>query len=191
MSRGTKIFKHACQFLCGFGKRAGHTATSFSPVKAKSTSHTAEQFSRNVILLIVSVVALCLALDIALADSCIQQTSWTATSGDWFNGTNWSAGVRNSSKSAQINNGGTATIGSTGAVSCDLTLGGGSATQSGTLVVNHGSLNSTFDDAVGGYGKGTLTITNGGTVTAALAAVAAAAGSNGAVTVDGTNSHGH
>jgi T5SS/PEP-CTERM-associated repeat protein len=56
--------------------------------------------------------------------------------------------------------------------------------QSETVIVNDGSLS----DAVGGYGKGTLTITNGGTVTAAFAGIAESAGSNGAITVDGTNS---
>jgi autotransporter family porin len=156
-------------------------------MKTKCASQTAQKFSKNLMLLIVSAVALCALPATALADSCSGQTNSRVTSGDWFNGMNWSAGVPNSTKSAQINNGGTATIGSTGAVSCDLTVGG-SATQSGTLVVNHGSLNSTFDDAVGGYGKGTLTITNGGTVTAAFAGVAESAGSSGAVTVDGTNS---
>jgi hypothetical protein len=79
---------------------------------------------QEVTLLLVSATALCALAAITLADSCTQQTNWRVISGDSFDGTNWSAGVPNSSKSAQINNGGTATISSAGAVSCDLTLGG-------------------------------------------------------------------
>jgi T5SS/PEP-CTERM-associated repeat protein len=102
---------------------------------------------------------------------------------------NWSGGIPNSSTSAQINNGGTATIGSTGAESCDLTLGF-NATQSGRAVVDHGALDIQFDAAVATYGKGVLTITNGGTVTAALATIAAlqnisGSASIGTVSVDG------
>jgi T5SS/PEP-CTERM-associated repeat protein len=51
-----------------------------------------------------------------------------------------------------------------------------------------GSLRISFDAAVGGYGNGILSITNGGTVTVALATLAAVADSKGAVTVAGTNS---
>ena len=72
-------------------------------------------------------------------------------------------------------------------MSCDLTLGG-AATDSGTLVVDHGGYTIGLDAAVGGYGKGVLNITNGGTVTAALAGIAAVAGSKGAVNVTGTSS---
>jgi hypothetical protein len=43
----------------------------------------------------------------------------------------------------------------------------------------------TFDAAVAEYGKGTLTITNGGRVTATLAEIATAQGSNGTVSVSG------
>lgn len=156
-------------------------------MKKKSASQKAPKPGKNVILLIVSALALCASLGITLGESCIGQTNWNVRSGNWFEGMNWSAGVPNSSTSAQINNGGTATIGSTGAESCDLTLGV-NATESGTVVVDHGVLHISFDAAVGEYGRGVLTITNGGTVTAALAAIATLAGSNGAATVDGTNS---
>ena len=142
---------------------------------------------KNEILLTTTALALCASPPIALADSCIGYTTWSVPSGNWFDDMNCSNHIPNPSTSAQINNGGTATIGSTGAESCDLTLGGG-ATDSGTVVIDDGVLHTTFDDAVGGYGKGVLTITNGGTVTAALAGIAEEAGSNGAVTVDGTNS---
>jgi T5SS/PEP-CTERM-associated repeat protein len=144
---------------------------------------------KNPIFLTLAVLGLCASPAIALAVDCIGYTSWTASSGNWFTGTNWSNDVPNSSKSAQINNGGTATIGSTGtdAESCDLTLGA-NATESGTLVVDDGVLAISFDAAVGGYGTGVLRIKNGGTVTAALARIAKVAGSNGAANVD-TNSH--
>ena len=160
-------------------------------MKMKSTSQIAGELTKkSPISLTLAVLVLCASPAIALADSsCAPQTNWSMASGDWFVGTNWSNGVPTSAKSAQINNRGTATIGSTGgtAQSCDLTLGG-AATDSGTLVVDNGVLNTAFDDAVGGYGRGVLTITNGGTVTAALAAIAAVAGSKGAVTVAGTTS---
>ena len=156
-------------------------------IKNKYASQTAQKPGKNVILLIVSALALCASPGTTLGESCIGQTNWNVPSGNWFVAANWSAGVPNSGTSAQINNGGTATIGSTGAASCDLTLGG-AATEFGTVVVDHGAYAITFDAAVGGYGNGVLTITNGGTVTAALAAIAAVAGSNSAATVTGTNS---
>ena len=157
-------------------------------MKKERVSQAAQKPGKNVVLLIVSALALCASPAIALADSCTPPTYWNVVSGNWFDPMNWTAGVPNHITSAQINNRGTATIGSTGtAESCDLTLGG-AATESGTLVVDHGVLNISFDAAVGGYGNGVLSITNGGTVTAALAAIAAVAGSKGAVTVAGTNS---
>jgi T5SS/PEP-CTERM-associated repeat protein len=153
-------------------------------MKIKSASQTAQKFSQNAILLIVSAVALCASPAIALAESCIGETDWKVASGSWFVADNWTAGVPNSFTRAQISNGGTATIGSTGAASCDLNLPA-SATQSGRLVVDHGSLDITFDAAVGSYGRGVLTITNGGSVTAASATIAATSGSVGTVSVDG------
>ena len=157
-------------------------------MKKESAWQTAQKLRKNVILLILSALALCASPAIAPADSCIGQTNWRVSGGSWFDcNDNWDHGCPDSSTSAQINNGGTATIGSTGAVSCDLTLGG-AATDSGTLVVDHGVLNISLDAAVGGYGKGVLTITNGGTVTAALVSIASQTSSNGAATVDGANS---
>ena len=158
-------------------------------MKNKYASQTAQRLSKKVILVIVSALAFCAPLGMLLADSCLGHTTWTAGSGDWFVGTNWSNDVPNSTTGAPINNGGTATIGSTGAVSCDLTLGA-NATDSGTVVVDHGGLSISFDAAVGEYGKGVLTIKNGGTVTAALAAIAtlqniSGSASVGTVSVDG------
>jgi autotransporter family porin len=157
-------------------------------MKTKSISRTGRKFSKKV-LLIVTALALCASPATALAVDCLGgQANWNVHSGNWFEPGNWDPNhVPDSSNSAQVNNGGTATIGRTGAVSCDLTLGA-TATQSGTVVLDQGSLDIQFDAAVGEYGKGVLTITNGGTVTAALAAIATLAGGNGAATVDGTNS---
>jgi T5SS/PEP-CTERM-associated repeat protein len=124
------------------------------------------------------------SLVIALADQCIGNAEWTGSIGNWFVGTNWSGGVvPNGDTSAKIN-AGAATIASTGAVSCDLTLGA-EQTQSGTLVVDGGTYSMTFDAAVAEYGKGVLTIKNGGSVTAAFAGIATQPGSNGMVSVSG------
>src|ERR1700720_503125 len=59
----------------------------------------------------------------AIATNALAQTVWTDATGDWFNAGNWSAGVPNSTTSAQINNGGTAQITSSGAAAGDVTLG--------------------------------------------------------------------
>ena len=45
-----------------------------------------------------------------------QTTVWTDGTGNWFTPANWSAGVPNSSPIADINNGGTAQITSSGAM---------------------------------------------------------------------------
>jgi hypothetical protein len=49
-----------------------------------------------------------LAIVAFVAPSVSAQTTWTATTGDWFDAANWSAGVPNSSTDAQIDNNGTA-----------------------------------------------------------------------------------
>lgn len=158
-------------------------------MKTKFASQmTRELTKKSPIFLTLAALVLCASPVIALAADCLGgRTYWSVQSGNWFDDTNWSNHVPNSSTGPSINNGGTATIGSTGAESCDLTLGG-AATESGSLVVDHGGLSIGFDAAVGGNGTGFLTIENGGTVTAALAGIAKVAGSNGAATVDGTNS---
>ena len=144
--------------------------------------------NRNALLLSVAALALCALPAIALAELCLQTTTWTDTgTGSWFDPTKWSNGVRNSNKNAFINNGGTANINSAGAAACNLILGF-EATESGTVSVNGGTLAVDHEVEVGALGKGKLTITNGGTVTADLATIAALQGipaSNGTVTVDG------
>jgi fibronectin-binding autotransporter adhesin len=131
-------------------------------------------------------VGLALILVLATAAPVFAQTIWTDGAGDWFNATNSSAGVPNSSTAGQINNGGTAQItlgGATGAV----TLGSG-AQDSGTLSVS-GAGRLDGNTNVGVSGTGTLSITNGGHVfNSSNTAIAANSGSTGLVTVDGGGS---
>jgi len=188
-----QLLKKACHYSADLVKPGDNkncknkTTHLIANMRTKSGSQTAQKFSKSAILLIVSAVALCASQAIVLADSCIGQTDWRVASGDWFTGSNWTNGVPNASTSAQVNNGGTATIGTTGAVSCDLTLGA-LGTQSGRVVVDHGSYTIQLDAAVGESGTGVLTIKNGGTVSAVSAAIAtvqANPSSNGTVSVDG------
>ena len=91
---------------------------------------------------------------------------------------------------ADINNGGKAQITSTTqiAYACETFLGKDSG-QSGTLAVNQGRLDQCSLMWVGYDGTGTLAITTGGVVNTLVGGfIAAHAGSNGAATVDGTNS---
>ena len=74
------------------------------------------------------------------------------------------------------------------AAACNLTLGY-NATESGTVSVASGNLAVTQEVEVGAFGKGKLTITNGGTVSAGLLTIAALNGnpsSSGTVSVDGS-----
>src|SRR5438094_8723707 len=63
------------------------------------------------------------ALLIAFASAFGQTTVWTDATGDWFTAANWSAGVPDSSTAAQVNNGGTAQIMSSGAAASEVALG--------------------------------------------------------------------
>lgn len=91
-----------------------------------------------------------------------------------------------------INNGGTAQIsGLTTAEACATYLGKDNSQQSGKLSVDHATLNQCGDIVVGDSGTGSLSITNGGLVNTQFdALIAAHAGSNGSVTVDGSNPDG-
>lgn len=133
-------------------------------------------------------VGLCVWSTVVAAAPCIQTTTWNYTgSGSWFVAGNWSNGVPNSSKDAFINNGGTANINSSGAAACNLILGY-NAIQSGTVSINGGSLAVTNEVEVGAFGRGTLIVTNGGTVSSGLLTIAALHGASdsvGTVTVDG------
>ena len=124
---------------------------------------------------------------VALAAGCIVTTNWTgAVDNNWFTCTNWDNRCPDSSKNAYINNAGTADVNSAGAVACNLTLGV-DVVQSGKVSVAGGSLAVTNEVEVGSLGRGTLSLTNGGTVSAGLLTIAAQANSasNGTVTVDG------
>ncbi|MDP1579327.1 MAG: autotransporter-associated beta strand repeat-containing protein [Candidatus Didemnitutus sp.] len=116
------------------------------------------------------------------------QTIWTAGSGNWATGSNWSAGVPDSSTNASITNGGTATISSSSEVA-SLTLGGAStgglsitggglatagttivgangATGTGTASISASTWSTAGDFFVGYFGNGSLTV-SGGNVTVA------------------------
>jgi T5SS/PEP-CTERM-associated repeat protein len=93
------------------------------------------------------------------------QTIWTDGTGDWFLGTNWSAGVPNSSTQAQVNNSGTAQITTSGAAAASILLGWNDISELGNLSISGaGRLTVQQDLAVGGLGNGTLSITNGAQV---------------------------
>jgi T5SS/PEP-CTERM-associated repeat protein len=95
----------------------------------------------------------------------VAQTVWTDGTGDWFLGTNWSAGVPNSNAQAQVNNSGTAQITTSGAAAASVLLGWNDVSELGNLGVSGaGRLNVGGDLAVGGLGNGTLSITNGAQV---------------------------
>jgi T5SS/PEP-CTERM-associated repeat protein len=129
-------------------------------------------------------------------------TTWTGNgrSTSWFEAGNWNNGVPNLSTDAIINNGSEARINGGSAAAHSLTLGL-SAQDSGTVKVIGGSLtlpptaplNASFPVEgtiyVGYQGRGTLNISNGGTVSCGYGYIAASGtGSNGTVTVDGIGS---
>lgn len=155
-------------------------------MKMKPPLQTPRTLTRNAILLAITALALAASSSIALAEGCIAQTTWIDGNGNWFTPSNWDNGVPTASAAAQINNGGTANINSAGAQACNLTLGF-NATDSGNVFVNAGGLTVLTEVEVGAFGKGTLRITNGGTVSAGLLTIAAlSSGSAGTVTVDGS-----
>jgi len=152
---------------------------------------------KNVILLGVSAFALCALPGSRGAGDCVYLAYWDTTIGDWFNPLNWGPSHNQVPDcgtccghpwEVDINNGGTAQIGSGTAEACEMFLGKDTAQQSGKLSVSGGTLNQCGDIFVGNYGTGTLSITNGSVNTQFGAHIAAQAGSNGSATVDGTNS---
>lgn len=136
-----------------------------------------------------------------LASTCIVATPATAadwlsaTSSSWFLAANWNpATLPTASDSVTINNGGTSTISSAGAVARNVILGN-AAGQSGNIEVTGGSLTltpggyPTGSILVGNRGTGTVTVSNGGTVSSSSTYIAANdAGAMGTVTVTGTGS---
>ncbi|MDZ4659530.1 MAG: hypothetical protein SH868_18315 [Bythopirellula sp.] len=98
------------------------------------------------------------------------QTVWTAGTGDWFDGGNWTLGVPNSASGtafdAIIANGGTAQLQAPGGSVRRMRVGlvGGP----GSLLVNGGTLNVTDDLHLneGSAGPASMTVQGGSTVTA-------------------------
>jgi T5SS/PEP-CTERM-associated repeat protein len=143
-------------------------------------------------LLTIAAVGLCVWSAVTPAAGCTLTTTWNYMgSGSWFDRNKWNNGVPNSSEDAFINNTGTANIDSTGAVACDLILGYNMA-DSGNVSIGGGTLtlSVTNEVEVGAYGKGTLSVTNGASVSAGLLTIAALQGNSGqlsvgTVTVDG------
>lgn len=110
--------------------------------------------------------ALVCALLLGLPALGFAQTIWTGTSGDWFAGGNWSAGVPGSATEARVSNGGTAAITATGAVAQTVMLGFDTP-DFGTLTASGaGTLSVGADLSVGYGGTGALAITDGAVVSA-------------------------
>lgn len=136
--------------------------------------------------------ALITALVLSLPIIVNGQTIWTDATGDWFTASNWSLGVPNSTTDARINNSGTAQINAAGATAQSVILGfdtpdPGNLTSSGT-----GTLNVSSDLSVGYGGTGTLSITNGATVSDYSGQIGytifSDTGASGTATVDGAGS---
>ena len=176
----------------GTKKPSKNKTSSSLLMKKRSTSQTALKPSCNyAILLAITALALCACWPVvALADDCPSTTKWRVTTGSWFVDGNWDNHVPDSSRAAQINNGGTAQISADApmAEACSLTLGLNPG-DSGTVEVSpaHGDLSIVEAIFVGKGGKGNLTQTFG-TITSASGSIASLSGSNGSVTVDGTTS---
>lgn len=151
-------------------------------------------------------LAICSLNSVRADQTCSCLRTWdNLGSGDWFDPSNWGpnhndvpdcAGVScpplSGASEVDIDNGGTAQISglTQTAHACETFLGKDSG-QSGSLSLDHATLEMCSPMHVGYQGKGTLSIKNGGLVsTFFVADIAAAAGSNGSVTVDGTNPDG-
>jgi uncharacterized repeat protein (TIGR01451 family) len=92
------------------------------------------------------------------------QTVWTGATGDWFDETNWSAGVPDASAVASIDNGGTAEIAAAGAAAATITLGHDVADTGFLTVSGSGNLGVVADLSVGYGGTGTLLVSDGAAV---------------------------
>jgi T5SS/PEP-CTERM-associated repeat protein len=174
-------------------------------MKTKSTSQTPRTLARNAILLAITALALSASPPSWAAADCVLLASWdNPGAGDWFNPLNWGPNHNQVPDCGQccqypweadINNGGTAQISTPTptAYVCELFLGKDNSMQSGTLSVNHGTMQTCNESFIGYHGKGTLSIKNGGVVTTLPvgASIASLTGSNGTVTVDGQNPQDH
>ena len=156
----------------------------------RPTSSVEGRFARNYFF--AKTTALILALSLIAPAIGLAQTVWTDGTGDWFVGTNWSAGVPNSSTQAQINNGGTAQI-TSGAAAASILLGWNDVSELGNLSISGaGRLTVQQDLAVGGLGNGTFNITSGAQVSDFTGEVGytitSHSGVSGNATVDGAGS---
>ena len=112
--------------------------------------------------------------------------TWSLSStktGDWSVATNWTGGVPTLSSTADIYNGGTATV--TTSDSCNtLSLG---STGGGTLIVSGtGSLSASLTLSIGASGNGTLTMTGTGSkLSAGTENIGYGANGNGIMTLAG------
>ncbi len=93
------------------------------------------------------------------------QSIWTGTTGDWFNGLNWSSGVPIANVNFEINNGGTAQI-TGGAAAFGSGYLGTTAIDSGTIEISGGTFKGTVA-FFGEYGSGLVDV-SGGAVTVNL-----------------------
>jgi PEP-CTERM motif len=89
--------------------------------------------------------AACAAASLMLLGSgaAVAQTTWNASSGEWFDSSNWTAGTPNSSTSAIIDNGATVTILNTGEGTAEvdnLTIGSTSALDISSTTMNNSEL---------------------------------------------------
>src|SRR5207248_6615782 len=136
--------------------------------------------------------ALIMALSLIVPAIGMAQTIWTDGTGDWFLGTNWSAGVPNSGIQAQINNNGTAQIMASGAVAQSILLGFDVSDLGNLSTSGSGAVTVSADLAVGYGGTGTLSITNGADVSDLSGEVGytihSETGVHGTATVDGAGS---
>jgi T5SS/PEP-CTERM-associated repeat protein len=129
-----------------------------------------------------------IALFVTSAAAFGQTTIWTDATGDWFSPANWSAGVPDSSTAAQINNGGTAQIMSSGAAASEVDLGILTGDVGTLSVSGAGNLQDAGAMNVGEGGTGTLNVTEGGIVSDSNAVVGSGSGSTGVALVDGAGS---
>jgi T5SS/PEP-CTERM-associated repeat protein len=127
------------------------------------------------------------ALLVTSAPAFGQTTTWIDGTGDWFSPANWSAGVPDSSTIADINNGGTAQIMSSGAAASLVEVGVG-AKDTGTLSVSGSGNLDGGPLYVGRSGTGTVSITGGGVVSSGNFIIGENAGSDGTATVFGSGS---
>ena len=131
--------------------------------RSTNSTYFAGRFAQNCLLAKKAIlIAVLLFVVPAIASA---QTIWTDGTGDWFVGTNWSAGVPNSSTQAQINNNGTAQVTASGAAAASILLGWNDVSELGNLSISGaGRLTVQQDLAVGGLGNGTFSITSGAQV---------------------------